>query len=225
MATTESAPLTLHRLEAHLWQAADLFRNKVSNQKDYILALLFFKRASDLYKEELEAALEELGDVPNAAELVRDAAFHVLHVPDGHTWDDVHNTDEALQGQALNDALAAIGRANPKQLAGVFERTDFNNKMALPSDDLARIVEHFHKLGPLDSKHVDADVLGQAYEWLIAKFAAASGKGGGEFYTPAEVGRLAAGLLSRKTARTSMTQHAGPAACCFSASTAPRPRA
>ena len=59
-----------------------------------------------------------------------------------------------LQGQALNDALAAIGRANPKQLAGVFERTDFNNKMALPSDDLARIVEHFHRLGPLDSTRV-----------------------------------------------------------------------
>jgi type I restriction enzyme M protein len=67
--------------------------------------------------------------------------------------------------------------------------------MALPSDDLARIVEHFHKLGPLDSKHVSTDMLGQAYEWLIAKFAAISGKGGGEFYTPAEVGKLAAGLL------------------------------
>jgi type I restriction enzyme M protein len=195
MATTEPAPLSLSRLEAHLWQAADLFRNKVSNQKDYILALLFFKRASDLYEEELEVALEELGDVPNAGELARDIAFHVLQVPQGHTWEDVRNTDEALQGQALNDALAAIGRANPKQLAGVFERTDFNNKMALPSDDLARIVEHFHKLGPLNSTHIKEDVLGQAYEWLIAKFAAASGKGGGEFYTPAEVGKLAAGLL------------------------------
>jgi type I restriction enzyme M protein len=195
MATTEPARLTLRRLEDHLWQAADLFRNKVSNQKDYILALLFFKRASDLYTEELEVALEELGDVPNAAELARDPAFHVVQVPAGNTWDDVRNTDESLQGQALNDALAAIGRANPKQLAGVFERTDFNNKTALPSDDLARIVEHFHKLGPLDSKHVATDVLGQAYEWLIAKFAATSGKGGGEFYTPAEVGTLAAGLL------------------------------
>lgn len=198
MATTEPVPLTLRRLEDHLWQAADLFRNKVSNQKDYILALLFFKRASDLYKEELEVAAEELGDVPNAEELARDSAFHVLQVPEGHTWDDVRNTDEALQGQALNDALAAIGRANPKQLAGVFERTDFNNKMALPSDDLARIVEHFHKLGPLDSKHVSMDMLGQAYEWLIARFAATSGKSGGEFYTPAEVGKLAAGLLEPK---------------------------
>jgi type I restriction enzyme M protein len=203
VATTTETPaaaestngLSLRKLEDHLWQAADLFRNKVSNQKDYILALLFFKRASDLFAEELEVALEELGDVANAEELARDSAFHVLQVPPGHTWDDVRNTDEALQGQALNDALAAIGRANPKQLSGVFERTDFNNKMALPSDDLARIIGHFHNLGPLDSKHVSADMLGQAYQWLIAKFAATSGKGGGEFYTPAEVGKLIAGLL------------------------------
>ncbi len=57
-------------------------------------------------------------------------------------------------GKALNDALAAIGRANPKQLAGVFERTDFNNKMALPADDLRRIVDHFHALGPLTKERV-----------------------------------------------------------------------
>src|SRR5215211_293844 len=194
MATTEPAPLTLRRLEDHLWHAADLFRNKVSNQKDYILALLFFKRASDLYREETQRALEQLGEAATD-ELARDPAFHVLQVPSGYTCEDVRDTDEALQGQALNDALAAIGRANPKQLAGVFERTDFNNRMALPSDDLARIVEHFHKLGSLDSKHVSTDMLGQAYEWLIAKFAATSGKSGGEFYTPAEVGKLAAGLL------------------------------
>jgi len=198
MAATEPVPLTLRRLEDHLWQAADLFRNKVSNQKDYILALLFFKRASDLYKEETDRALEQLGEAATD-ELARDPAFHVLQVPAGHTWDDVRDTDEALQGKALNDALAAIGRANPKQLSGVFERTDFNNKMALPSDDLARIVEHFHELGPLDSTRVSTDMLGQAYEWLIAKFAAASGKGGGEFYTPAEVGKLMAGLLEPQT--------------------------
>jgi type I restriction enzyme M protein len=195
MATPERQPLNVRRLEDHLWQAADLFRNKVSNQKDYILALLFFKRASDLYREELEAALAELGDVDGAGELARDPAFHVLQVPSGQSWEDVRDTDEALQGEALNDALAAIGRANPKQLAGVFERTDFNNKMALPADDLARIIEHFNKLGRLDSTRVSTDMLGRAYEWLIAKFAVAAGKGGGEFYTPAEVGRLMAGLL------------------------------
>src|SRR5215211_6855355 len=108
MATTEPAPLTLRRLEDHLWQAADLFRNKVSNQKDYILALLFFKRASDLYHEETARALEELAGVPNAQELARDRGFHPVQIPAGHFWEDVRNTDEHLLGQALNDALAAI---------------------------------------------------------------------------------------------------------------------
>jgi type I restriction enzyme M protein len=195
MAIEAHPPLTLRRLEDHLWAAADLFRNKVSNQKDYILALLFFKRASDLYKEETTRALEELGDVPGAEELARDPAFHVLHIPAGQTWEDVRNTDGPLLGRALNEALAAIGRANPKQLAGVFERTDFNDKMALPGEDLAATIDHFHELGPLGSTRVSTDMLGQAYEWLIAKFAAAAGKGGGEFYTPAEVGRLMAALL------------------------------
>lgn len=190
-----TSPLTLRRIEDHLWEAAHLFRNKVSNQKDYILALLFFKRASDLYAEETEVALEELGDIDGAEELARDKAFHALVVPAGHSWDDVRNTDQANLGRALNEALAAIGRANPKQLAGVFERTDFNNSMALPSDDLAAIIDHFHELGTLSSQRVSTDVLGQAYEWLIARFAAEAGKGGGEFYTPAEVGRLMAGLL------------------------------
>ncbi len=195
MATETYPPLTLRRLEDHLWAAADLFRNKVSNQKDYILALLFFKRASDLYKEEITRALEELGSVREAEQLARDPAFHVLQMPPAHTWEDVRNTDEPLLGRALNEALAAIGRANPKQLAGVFERTDFNDKMALPSEDLAAIIDHVHELGPLDSSRVSTDMLGQAYEWLIAKFAAAAGKGGGEFYTPGEVGRLMAALL------------------------------
>lgn len=200
MAIDLAPPLTRRQLEDHLWAAADLFRNKVSNQKDYILALLFFKRASDIYKEETEIALStDLAGFDGAEELARDHAYHVLEIPKGYSWDDVRGTDEPLMGKALNDALAAIGRANPKQLAGVFERTDFNNKMALPSEDLAAIIEHFHKLGPLTNERVPADTLGRAYEWLIAKFAAASGKGGGEFYTPAEVGELCAALLEPRT--------------------------
>jgi len=202
MAIDPHAPLTLRQLEDHLWQAADLFRNKVSNQKDYILALLFFKRASDIYLEETAQALVELGNVPGAEELARDRAWHTLVIPEGHSWEEARNTDEDKLGKALNDALAAIGKANPKQLAGVFERTDFNNKQALPNQDLAAIVDHFHQLGPLDSSRVSQDMLGQAYEWLIAKFAASAGKAGGEFYTPGEVGTLAAALLDPQTGHT-----------------------
>lgn len=83
----------------------------------------------------------------------------------------------------------------------------------------------FHRLGPLDSMHVHADVLGQAYEWLIANFAATSGNGGGEFYTPAEVGKLAAGLLEPHKEAHIYDPSCGQAACCSSASLAPTSRA
>jgi type I restriction enzyme M protein len=208
VATAVPTDLTLNRLESHLWAAADLFRNKISNQKDYILALLFFKRASDLYDEAEAAAVARFVEKGAPEETARDvvkrdpSAWHTIIVPDGHSWNDVRNTDEHMLGQALNDALGAIGRANPKQLAGVFERTDFNNKNALPNEDLSKILDHFHGLGPLTSDRAPEDMLGKAYEWLIARFAATSGKAGGEFYTPAEVGRLCAVLLDVQPGET-----------------------
>lgn len=202
MAIDPTAPLTLRALEDHLWRSADLFRNKISNQKDYVLALLFFKRASDRYREETAAAVAELdeqGVAGEAAATIIEAnpkAYHSILIPERHFWEDVRNTDRDGLGRALNDALTAIGRANPRQLAGVFEHTDFNNKTALPADDLADVLDHFEELGPLTDERITPDMLGQAYEWLIAKFAATSGKGGGEFYTPAAVGKLGAKLLA-----------------------------
>lgn len=209
MATIDtSKPLSVKQLGDHLWDAADHFRNKISNQKDYILALLFFKRASDLSVEGITtgiARLIERGLSPDEADAVirRDPSGWVqILIPEGHSWEDVRNTDEHRLGQALNDALMAIGRANPRQLAGVFERTDFNNKSALPNEDLGKILDHFHALGPLTEDRVPDDMLGAAYEWLIAKFAATSGKAGGEFYTPSEVGRLCARLLEPRVGET-----------------------
>lgn len=208
MAIDKNAPLTLRALEDHLWRSADLFRNKISNQKDYVLALLFFKRASDRHREETAAALEELsgqgvsGDAAAKVIAANPKAYHSILIPEGHFWEDVRNTDKDGLGRALNDALTAIGRANPSQLAGVFEHTDFNNKTALPADDLADVLNHFEELGPLTNDRVTPDLLGEAYEWLIAKFAATSGKGGGEFYTPAAVGELGAKLLAPQPGQT-----------------------
>jgi len=201
MAIDPQQPLTLKALEDHLWESADLFRNKISNQKDYVLPLLFFKRASDRFREERANALEnDLAGVPAAAAVqiieANPAVYHSVIVPSGHFFDDVRDADKETQGKALNDGLREIGRANPKQLSGVFENIDFNNKTALPADDLQTILDHFHALGPLTNERVTPDMLGAAYEWLIAKFAAGAGKGGGEFYTPAAVGRLGARLLA-----------------------------
>src|SRR3954453_17280380 len=126
MAIDPNAPITLRQLEDHLWRAADLFRNKVSNQKDYILALLFFKRACDLYAEETARAMEDLAGIDEALSII-DAnpdAYHALRIPAGSFWADVLDTDKDKLGKALNDALAAIGRANPEQLSEVFESID-----------------------------------------------------------------------------------------------------
>jgi len=200
MAIDPKVPLTLRALEDHLWAAADLFRNKVSNQKDFILALLFFKRASDRHREETGLALAELEGIPadEAVAIIKanPRAYHSITIPEKHFWEDVYDEDEVAPGQALNDALTAIGRANAKQLSSVFEHTDFNNKQALPAEDLTAILAHFNALGPLSSERVAPDMLGDAYQWLIAKFAASSGKAGGEFYTPTPVGTLGAQLLS-----------------------------
>lgn len=219
------SPLTLRALEDHLWAAADLFRNKVSNQKDYILALLFFKRASDSHREETAAALAELeGVAPEDAAAIIKAnprAYHSLGIPDRHFWEDVLDTDRAGLGQALNDALTAIGRANAKQLAGVFEHTDFNNKQALPADDLSEILDHFNALGRLTSERVSPDMLGDAYQWLIAKFAASAGKGGGEFIRRPRSALLAPASSGRSQAIPRMTRPADPAACCWRSSRRP----
>jgi type I restriction enzyme M protein len=199
-----AAPLSLRALEDHLWASADLFRGltDVEVQRDYVLALLFFKRASDIYNEETEVALADLtssGLDEADAETILSAnldAYHTLRIPEGSSWDEVRNTDMKDLGSALNDALRAIAVANPRQLNTVFDYTDFNNRKALPPENLAGVVAHFHALGPLTTSRVPADMLGAAYEWLIAKFASEAGKAGGEFYTPAPVGVLGARILA-----------------------------
>ncbi len=179
MAINVAAPLILSQLEDHLWASADLFRGltDVEVQRDYVLALLFFKRACDIYDEETAQAVDELGGIEEAEDIINANldAYHVLRIPAGATWDEVRQTDQDELGTALNDALRAIAVANPRQLSGVFDYTDFNNRKALPAENLAQVVRHFHGLGPLTKERVTPDMLGGAYEWLIAKFAAAAG--------------------------------------------------
>lgn len=223
MAIDPASPLTLRQLEDHLWDSADLFRGltDVEVQRDYVLALLFFKRASDTYAEETAAALTQLEGVPNAEEIIslNPDAYHDLRIPDGNSWAVVIDTEDHLLGTALNDALSAIARANPKQLSSVFDYTDFNNAKALPAENLRAVVDHFDALGPLTAERVPPDMLGQAYEWLIAKFAASAGKAGGSSIPPRPWASWARASLHPPPARMRMTPHAAPAVYCCSSET------
>ena len=91
-------------------------------------------------------------------------------------------------GEYLNAAFQAIEDANMK-LRGIFQSVDFNNKDRFSDALLERLLQHFERYD-LRNSNVDADMFGNAYEYLIKHFADDGGKKGGEFYTPKEVVRL-----------------------------------
>jgi len=177
--------LTLQELESHLWGAANILRGSIDSGdfKHYIFGLLFFRRLCDVWEEEYERKLSQYGD----RELAADPDEHRFHIPGGHFWKDIRKHTTNI-GEHLNAAFHAIEDANHR-LRGVFQDVDFNNKQRFPDATLEKLLQHFekHRLRHVD---VEADILGNAYEYLIAQFADDAGKKGGEFYTPKMVVRL-----------------------------------
>src|SRR5207244_1416061 len=110
--------------------------------------------------------------------------------------------NEANVGELINTALEQIEDANKEKLEGVFRNIDFNSEAALGrtrqrNERLKHLLEDFHdpRLDMRPSRIGDLDVIGNAYEYLIGKFASDAGKKAGEFYTPPEVSLLLAELL------------------------------
>ncbi|MBU6427711.1 MAG: type I restriction-modification system subunit M, partial [Cyanobacteria bacterium REEB65] len=177
--------MTLALLESHLWGAADILRGSIdsADYKHYIFGLLFFKRLCDVWEEEYEQRLRDFND----ADLAADPDEHRFHIPAGHFWRDVRKHTTNI-GEHLNNAFHAIEDANLR-LQGVFQDVDFNNKERFPDATLERLLQHFERYR-FRHEDVEADMLGNSYEYLIAKFADDAGKKGGEFYTPKMVVRL-----------------------------------
>ena len=184
--------ITLSQLESHLWQAANILRGPVdaADFKTYIFPLLFFKRISDAHDEEYRAALDEAG---GDEEYALFAQHYRFGVPQGCRWNDVRAVS-ANVGQALQTAMRGIEQANPRTLYGIFGDAQWTNKERLSDALLRDLIEHFSRI-PLGSKSAKADVLGQAYEYLIKKFADATNKKAGEFYTPRSIVRLLVNIL------------------------------
>jgi type I restriction enzyme M protein len=182
--------VSLNQLENHLWESANILRGPVdaSDFKMYIFPLLFFKRISDVYDEERQHALADLGaDYPE---------YHRFQIPAGCHWNDVRAITKDV-GLALQQAFRAIEAANQNQLHNIFGDAQWTNKDRLSDALLTHLIEHFSQL-PLSNSTVEPDVLGQAYEYLIKKFADATNKKAGEFYTPRSVIALMIDMLDPK---------------------------
>ena len=177
----------LAELEQWLWGAANLLRGPIDNSdfKAYIFPILFFKRISDVYDEEIEKALKESGeDFPEN---------HRFQIPDKSHWKDIREKTENV-GQAIQYAFREIEKANPDLLYGVFGDVNWTNKDRLSDELLIDLIEHFSQKN-LSTSNVDPDILGQAYEYLIKKFADLTNRKAGEFYTPRNVVSLMTEIL------------------------------
>ncbi len=189
------ARLPASDLESHLWGAANILRGPVdaADFKTYVFPLLFFKRISDVHDEEYQAALAEAAGDEEYAQFPQNYRFQI---PEDCHWEDVRAVATNV-GQALQKAMRGIEKANPETLYGIFGDASWTNKDRLPDSLLRDLIEHFSRIN-LGNQAAQADILGQSYEYLIKKFADATNKKAGEFYTPRSVVRLMVNILDPK---------------------------
>jgi type I restriction enzyme M protein len=217
-----SAPTT-KTMEQMLWDAACSIRGEkdAAKFKDYLLPLLFLKRLSDVFDDEIERLAEEYDNRATALEIAEgDHSLLRVYLPPEARWRVISGReqydwplDERGRSTAPNDigehltrAVRAVVKQNPA-LSGVIDVVDFaaerNGEREINPAKLRNVVETFsdprYRLGLAD---VQPDFLGRAYEYLLRKFAEGSGQSAGEFFTPTEVGFLMAHILRPKPGET-----------------------
>ena len=193
-----SEELSVAHLEQYLWSAADILRGSIdsSDYKTYIFGLLFLKRLSDRFEEEVEKLIAK-----GFSETVawRDPDEHEFFVPDRARWGTIQKRATNI-GETLNKACVALEEQN-SVLEGVLAGIDYNDEHKLGDTRnrdtvLARLVQHFSQISLRNDRMAEPDLLGRAYEYLIEQFADDAGKKGGEFYTPRMVVKLIVALLA-----------------------------
>ncbi len=194
-------PILLDELKSFLWGAATRLRGQIdaAGYKEYIFPLLFFKRISDVYDEQFEGYVCE-GGIEYANTQAQEL---VIRIPDGSHWRDVRECTENV-GQRLVEAFVAIEQANPGEhadgrviggLEGIFGPKDgWTNKAKMPDHIITSLIEDFSRYN-LSLKACPADEMGQAYEYLVGKFADDAGNTAQEFYTNRTVVDLMAEIL------------------------------
>ncbi|HLP57806.1 MAG TPA: class I SAM-dependent DNA methyltransferase [Candidatus Deferrimicrobium sp.] len=171
--------------ENQLWAAADKLRGHMdaSEYKHVVLGLIFLKYISDAfqvkYSQLLAAKETEFTDPEDRDEYT---AANIFWVPPEARWHKLAvEAKLPTIGKLLDDAMLAIEKENPI-LKGVLAK-DYA-RSSLDKQRLGELIDIISKIGLGDEVSRSKDILGRVYEYFLGKFAAAEGKGGGEFYTP-----------------------------------------
>lgn len=189
-----------------LWASCDIFRGTISpdTYKDFVLTMLFLKYISDVWQDHYEDYRKQYGDEPELIkEMLKNERFVLPHSASYYTLHEQRH--EPGNGERIDQALHAIEEANGSKLkdAGksVFQDISFNTdrlgEEKQKNNILRDLLNAFSKteLNLKPSRVGSLDVIGNAYEYLIKRFAANGGQKAGEFYTPPEVSELIAELL------------------------------
>ena len=172
-------------LYSKLWDSCNTLRSKggmdATQYKDYVLIILFMKVITDKY----------CGKENSLIEVPEDANFNTM----------VSLKGKKNIGEEFNTILAKIAEEN--DLQGIIDVVDFNDENKLGKgkdmvDALTGLIEIFQDkdLDFSNNRADDDDILGDAYEYLMKKFATEAGKSKGQFYTPSEVSRIMAKILN-----------------------------
>lgn len=211
-------------LEQQLWNIANTLRGKMDADefRDYILGFIFYKYLSErmndyademlsedgiLYqsideesvdgKEYLEAikteAVEQLGYFLKPSELFSAVAARGNGNKNNFILED-------LQRILNNIEQSTMGTESEDDFDDLFEDLDLTSTKlgrteSAKNEVIAKVLSHLDKID-FRLNDTEADVLGDAYEYLISQFAAGAGKKAGEFYTPQEVSKVLAKIVT-----------------------------
>ncbi len=203
--------LSTKAMEQMLWKSACSIRGEkdAPKFKDYILPLIFIKRLSDVFDDEIIRLSEKYGDKETALSIIEaDPSLVRFYLPSETRWSIISGRESynwpkerkpKTLGEQLTITMRQITKENP-DLSGVIDIVDYNEtrngEREISDSALSGVVEILsdprYRLGLYD---VEPDFLGRAYEYLLRKFAEGQGQSAGEFFTPTEVGWLMAYIM------------------------------
>lgn len=211
------------QLESQLWGIANLLRGKISadDYRDYILGFIFYKYLSEkqyLYANELLEG-EQVTDYkevtdPETLEAIKEESLlklgyflqprelfsEIVKKGNADTEKESNYIIEDLQAVLNHIELSTTGTESEDDFNALFEDLDLNSTKIGRTVGARNeiIVKILNRLNNIDFglKESDSDILGDAYEYLIGKFAAGAGKSAGEFYTPQQVSKVLAKIVT-----------------------------